>query len=118
MPYAFGMEHWKELLSQMKNVDDYTNQLFFGQSRVSQSWRAETLVKARAKLEIGIIRANEGGRCHRPWYWREIYPDYGASRQRQDAGVSDRIQTSDPKDTALATLRVATSSNPRTTSQI
>jgi len=19
-------------------------------------------------------------RCHRPWYWREIYPDYGASR--------------------------------------
>ena len=19
--------------------------------------------------------------CHRPWYWREIYPDYGASRQ-------------------------------------
>ena len=18
--------------------------------------------------------------CHRPWYWREIYPDYGASR--------------------------------------
>jgi len=21
-----------------------------------------------------------GGECHRPWYWREIYPDYGASR--------------------------------------
>jgi len=19
------------------------------------------------------------GGCHRPWYWREIYPDYGAS---------------------------------------
>jgi len=19
--------------------------------------------------------------CHRPWYWREIYPDYGASRR-------------------------------------
>ena len=45
----------------MENVGDYTNQLFFGQSRVSQSWRAETLVKARAKLEIGIIRVKEGG---------------------------------------------------------
>jgi len=21
-----------------------------------------------------------GAWCHRPWYWREIYPDYGASR--------------------------------------
>jgi len=21
-----------------------------------------------------------GGVCHRPWYWREIYPNYGASR--------------------------------------
>jgi hypothetical protein len=20
------------------------------------------------------------GLCHRPWYWRETYPDYGASR--------------------------------------
>jgi hypothetical protein len=59
------MEHWKELLSQMKNVDNYTNQLFFGQSRVSQSRRAKTLVKARGKLEIGIIRANEGGRALR-----------------------------------------------------
>ena len=58
-----GTEHWKELLSKMENVGDYTNQLFFGQSRVSQSWRAETLVKARAKLEIGIIRVKEGGRA-------------------------------------------------------
>jgi hypothetical protein len=49
----------------MKNVDNYTNQLFFGQSRVSQSRRAKTLVKARGKLEIGIIRANEGGRALR-----------------------------------------------------
>jgi hypothetical protein len=61
VPSAFGTEHWKELLSKMENVGDYTNQLFFGQSRVSQSWRAETLVKARAKLEIGIIRVKEGG---------------------------------------------------------
>ncbi len=42
---------------------DYTNQLFFGQSRVSQKWRAETLVKARANLGIGIIRPNVGGRA-------------------------------------------------------
>jgi hypothetical protein len=63
VPQAFGMEHWKVLLSQMENGGDYINQLFFGQSRVSQSWRAKTLVKARAKLEIGIIRANVGGRA-------------------------------------------------------
>ena len=56
-----GTEHWKELLSKMENVGDYTNQLFFGQSRVSQSLRAETLVKARAKLETGIIQVKEGG---------------------------------------------------------
>jgi hypothetical protein len=29
------------------------------------------------------------GDCHRLWYWRKIYPGYGASRQRQEAGVSD-----------------------------
>jgi hypothetical protein len=55
---AFGKEHWKVLLSQMENDGDYTHQLFFGQSRVSQSWRYETLVKTRVKLEIGIIRPN------------------------------------------------------------
>jgi hypothetical protein len=55
VPSAFGTEHWKELLSKMENVGDYTNQLFFGQSRVSQSWRADTLVKAQAKLEIGFL---------------------------------------------------------------
>jgi hypothetical protein len=60
---AFGPEHWKELLSQMVNVGDYTHQLFFGQSRVSRSWRAETLVKARTKLGIGVIRVKEGGRA-------------------------------------------------------
>ena len=65
VPYAFGPEHWKVLLSQMKNDGDYTNQLLFGQSRVSQNWRADTLVKARAKLGIGIIRANVGGRALR-----------------------------------------------------
>ena len=32
---AFGPEHWKVLLSQMVNVGDYINQLFFGQSIVS-----------------------------------------------------------------------------------
>jgi hypothetical protein len=58
MPNAFGPEHWKEFISQMKNNGDYTNQLFFGQSRDSQSWRAKILAKARAKLEIGIIWAN------------------------------------------------------------
>ena len=62
---AFGPEHWKVLISQMENDGDYTNQLFFGQSRVSQNWRADTLVKARAKLGIGIIRANVGGRVLR-----------------------------------------------------
>jgi hypothetical protein len=51
------------LLSQMANVGNYTNQLFFGQSRVSQSWRDYTLLKARVKLEIGIIWPNAGGRA-------------------------------------------------------
>jgi hypothetical protein len=54
------MEHWKVLLPQMKNGGDYTNQLFFGESRVSQRWRDYTLVKARAKLGIGIIQVHEG----------------------------------------------------------
>jgi len=60
---AFGPEHWKVLLSQMENGGDYTNQLFFGQSRFSQKWRGETLANARAKLGIGIIRAKVGGRA-------------------------------------------------------
>jgi hypothetical protein len=63
VPFAFGPEHWKVLLSQMENGGDYTSQLFFGQSRVSQDWRAQTLVKARAKLGIGIIQVREGGRA-------------------------------------------------------
>jgi hypothetical protein len=36
VPNAFRPEHWKVLLSQMENGSDYTNQLFFAQSRVSQ----------------------------------------------------------------------------------
>ena len=63
VPRAFGPEHWKVILSQMENGGDYTNQLFFCQSRVSQKWRSETLVKARAKLGIGIIWPNVGGRA-------------------------------------------------------
>jgi hypothetical protein len=54
VPNAFGTEHWKVLISQMVNVGDYTNQLFFGQSRVSRDWRSNTLLKARTKLGIGI----------------------------------------------------------------
>jgi hypothetical protein len=35
---------------------------------------------------------SRGGECHRPWYWWERYPDYGASSLRQDTGVSnDRL---------------------------
>jgi hypothetical protein len=63
VPYAFGAEHWKELLSQMVNVGDYTNQLFFGQSKICRNWRSETLLKARAKLDIGIIQVKKGGRA-------------------------------------------------------
>ena len=47
----------------MENVGNYTNQLFFGPSRVSQNWRSNTVSKARAKLEIGIIQVNKGGRA-------------------------------------------------------
>ena len=47
----------------MVNVGDYTNHLLFGQSRVSQKWRAKTIAKARAKLGIEIIRANVGRRA-------------------------------------------------------
>ena len=49
VPNAFGTEHWKELLSKMENVGDYTKHLFFGQSILSRNWRAQTLLKARAK---------------------------------------------------------------------
>jgi hypothetical protein len=62
-PHAFGMEHWKEILSKMENVGNYTNQLFFGKSRVSQDWRSQTLLKAWAKLGIGSIMVKEGGRA-------------------------------------------------------
>jgi hypothetical protein len=61
VPKAFGMEHWKVLCSQIKNVCNYTNQLFFGQSIVSRNWRFQTLINARAKLEIGIIQVKESG---------------------------------------------------------
>jgi hypothetical protein len=47
----------------MENGGDYTNQLFFGESRVSQRWRDYTISKARAKLEIGIIQPKEGRRA-------------------------------------------------------
>ena len=61
---AFGPEHWKVLLSQMVNVGDYTNQLFFGQSIVSRRWRDNTLgIGVIKKLEIEIIRPNVGGRA-------------------------------------------------------
>ena len=52
VPYAFGTEHWKKLLSQMENVGNFTYQLFFGLFKVSLNWRSETLFKAWAKLEI------------------------------------------------------------------
>jgi len=29
---------------------------------------------------INPIGHPNAGNCHRPWYWQEIYPDYGASR--------------------------------------
>jgi hypothetical protein len=48
MPQAFGMEHWKELLSQMVNVGNFTNQLFFCQSRDSRRWRENTLGMVQA----------------------------------------------------------------------
>jgi hypothetical protein len=46
---AFGTKHWKVLLSQMENDGNYTNQLFFGRSKVCRNWRSQTLLKARAK---------------------------------------------------------------------
>ena len=49
------------LLSQMANVGNYTNQLFFGRSKDCRGWRSQTLLKARAKLGIGIIQVREGG---------------------------------------------------------
>ena len=30
-------------------------------------------------LDVDSKRGGNRG-CHRPWYWREIHPDYGASR--------------------------------------
>jgi hypothetical protein len=61
VPNAFGPEHWKVLLSQMENDGNYTNQLFFGRSKDCRGWRSQTLLKARAKLGIGIIQVREGG---------------------------------------------------------
>jgi hypothetical protein len=42
---AFGTKHWKVLLSQMENDGNYTNQLFFGRSKVCRNWRSQTLFK-------------------------------------------------------------------------
>ena len=46
---AFGTKHWKVLLSQMENDDNYTNQLFFGRSKVCRNWRSQTLLEAGAQ---------------------------------------------------------------------
>ena len=63
VPHAFGMEHWEELRSKMENDGDYTNQFFFGRSKVCRNWRNETLSQAWAKLEIGINQFKKGGRA-------------------------------------------------------
>jgi hypothetical protein len=55
VPHAFG--------TKMENDGNYTNQLFFGRSKVCRNWRNETLSQARAKLEIGIIQVKKGGRA-------------------------------------------------------
>jgi len=45
----------------------------------SETWVLSTT--ALTSLEGFHIRAAyRMAVCHRPWYWREIYPDYGASR--------------------------------------
>ena len=82
MPNAFGPEHWKELISQMKNDGDYTKHLFFGKSTVSRNWRAETLSKARAKLEIGFIQIKEG---------RMALGESSSSAARSAIGVAKRV---------------------------
>jgi hypothetical protein len=35
----------------------------------------------RIKNKLNITKTIEIALCHRPWYWRELYPDYGASRR-------------------------------------
>jgi hypothetical protein len=66
----------------MKNDGDYTKHLFFGKSTVSRSWRAETLSKARAKLETGIIQVKEGGMA---------LGESSSSAARSAIGVAKRI---------------------------
>ena len=63
VPRAFGTEHWKTLLSQMKNGGEYTERFFFDQSEDCKLWRKHTLSKARKNLEIGIILVMKGGRA-------------------------------------------------------
>jgi len=57
---AFGPEHWKVLISQMKNDGDYTNHLFFGQSIVSRRLRD---YPCKGSGKVGFIRPNVGRRA-------------------------------------------------------
>ncbi len=52
--------------------DDYS--ISDGDSHVTENTGPSHQSRASLQAE-GVTPA-----CHRPWYWREIYPDYGASR--------------------------------------
>ena len=64
-PRGFKENHWKTLLSQMKNSGDHTKLLFFSKDHVCIDWRSHTLAKAWEILEIGIILNIKGGRALR-----------------------------------------------------
>ena len=59
----YGTNHWKIILSQMKNGGEYNERLFSDISKDCVQWRAKTVSKARENLEIGIIKVNKGGRA-------------------------------------------------------
>jgi len=51
-------------------------------------WGERSMGRAITLLHDAFVEIqSDGSLCHRPWYWREIYPDYGCVSLRQDAGV-------------------------------
>jgi len=55
-------------------------QLIVGSKQMYQRKPQQDLVNS-SSLKTIIFETSDAfsRRCHRPWYWREIYPDYGAS---------------------------------------
>jgi hypothetical protein len=64
--------HWMLINDFVANINKYRQRTLVPDGHLEAD---ETVVRWYGK---GGAFVDAG--CHRPWYWLEIYPDYGASR--------------------------------------